>query len=71
MGRMVGIGVNQLVYAYPDSYIFHADCAKVDGAHTCITPGEQKMPTIVFGKRGFVKSKCANILCDVEEEPRT
>jgi len=39
VGRMVGIGVNQLVYAYPDSYIFHADCAKVDGAHTCITPG--------------------------------
>jgi len=39
VGRMVGIGVNQLVYAYPDSYIFQADCAKVDGSHTCITPG--------------------------------
>lgn len=39
VGRMVGIGVNQLVYAYPDSYIFKADCATLDGSHTCITPG--------------------------------
>lgn len=35
-GRMVGVGVEQLAFAYQDHYIFKEMCTS---GHTCVTPG--------------------------------
>ena len=36
LGRLIGIGVDQLVYQYPDLPIWPLSCK---GGHSCVTPG--------------------------------
>jgi len=39
VGRLVGIGMNQLVYEYPDMGIIKKACGNLDSSQHCVTPG--------------------------------
>jgi len=39
VGRLVGIGMNELVYAYPDLRVIKAACGNLEEDAPCITPG--------------------------------